>query len=196
MHLALAPNIRAIWDKSWTTPWLLPALVAYDIALGLVLILGGADRITGPSFEAIRDAGGHLVVGSVVLTAGLLIGAAVFIGRRFMFVVSCAAAVVLLLIASGFLTSVLTEQPPPPGPPPACSPLQPDSCRAPRAALTGIPTYLVIAYWHLASAMLYGSRGPLGPIRRSRRPEGAAADHAATRPDTDVTPANISGSAP
>lgn len=153
----VAPDVRAVWQQSWITPWVWPVLVAYNIQLGLVLLLGDPKRIAGPSFGVIRDFGGHWA-GLVFLAAGIAYGAAAFVGRRWLlrtgFVLGCAH----LLLAAGFLAAVLNEPPLPVAvPTPFGMPPLPIA-----PAGTGPGTYLLVAVISFANSFVYGSRGPLG----------------------------------
>lgn len=145
--MRIAEDVRAVWDRSWITPWVWPLIGLYNIALGSTLALGGPERINGPSFLIIRQVG-YLPTGLAFLVLGVAVFAAALSSRRELLYVGIALGVLHVLLASGFLGALLSEPPP-------------DSDDV-RPALTGVPTYLFVAAVHFANAFVYGRRGPLG----------------------------------
>lgn len=147
----IAADVEAVWTRSWITPWVWPVLVLYNAALGFVLLAGGPDRINGPSFATLRLVG-HVGAGTVFVVVGVSLALAAFVSRRALRVAGYVAMVAHLALAAGFVAAILGEPPVPVLP--VGVPLPP------RAALTGIPSYLFIAAIHFANAAVYGRRGP------------------------------------
>ncbi len=145
--MRIAEDVRAVWDRSWVTPWVWPAIATYNVWLGLALVLGGPDRINGPSFLIIRQVG-HIATGLAFLVAGLALIFAAMVGRIALLRIGVIVACLHIMLAAGFLGALLSEPPPTPF--------------AVRAALTSVPTYLFVAVVHFANAFVYGRRGPLG----------------------------------
>lgn len=134
-------ELQSLWQEqpALKRGWL--ALGFYNVVLGAALLAGSAERMQGPSFAFVRDFGGAASWGS----AFALVGAAILLGaqagRRTLAAVCMAGAIAHAFFAAQFVVAALDE---------------------PTAALTGPPTYLIVAWWHASVAIAYrvGSMRP------------------------------------
>lgn len=121
-----SPGIRRAWV----------ALTSYNVMLGCALLVGGPDRISGPSFTAMRELGGHIPWGLAFVLVGVLLASGATLSRRAMFIILSVAGATHFFLMLCLASAVpLTDS----------------------AALTGIPTYLAVAFWHVSQAEIYRS---------------------------------------
>lgn len=127
---------RTLWafNPAVRRAWL--ALTLYNTVLGIVLLAGGPNRIMGPSFVAIRDLGGHIAWGSALVLIGILLAAGGILSRRVLTIAFASAGAIHLFLALCFAAAI------------------PQTAIA---ALTGVPTYFAVAFWHLSQSEIYRS---------------------------------------
>jgi hypothetical protein len=129
-------TVEHVWQKNVGLKRAWYGLAIYNVVLGGLLAGGGQSRVQGPSFALVRTVGGPGVWGALFIVGGLAIGASLFFGAKTAAYAMIVGAVVHGWFATQFLAVALTE---------------------PNAALTGVPTYLYVAWVHAAVAIAYQS---------------------------------------